>query len=68
MIAAGEREIREILVIGESEEFLPPCGACRQVIAEFATPPTVVHMCNRQGQSRDTTVAELVPFIFHLKK
>jgi cytidine deaminase len=68
MVAAGEREIREILVIGESEEFLPPCGACRQVIAEFATPPTVVHMCNRQGQSRDTTVAELVPFIFHLKK
>ncbi|HUU05527.1 MAG TPA: cytidine deaminase [Patescibacteria group bacterium] len=68
MVAAGETEMREILVIGESEEFLPPCGACRQVIAEFASPPTVVHMCNRQGQSRDTTVAELVPFIFHLKK
>jgi cytidine deaminase len=68
MVAAGETKIREILVIGESEEFLPPCGACRQVIAEFALPPTVVHMCNREGQSRDTTVAELVPFIFHLKK
>jgi len=68
MVAAGEREICEILVIGESEEFLPPCGACRQVIAEFATPPTVVHMCDREGQSRDSTVAELVPFIFHLKK
>jgi cytidine deaminase len=57
MVAAGETKIREILVIGESE-----------VIAEFALPPTVVHMCNREGQSRDTTVAELVPFIFHLKK
>jgi cytidine deaminase len=68
MIVAGETEIREILVIGESEEFLPPCGACRQVIAEFAAPPTVVHMCNRAGESRDATVAELVPFIFHLKK
>jgi cytidine deaminase len=68
LVAAGETEIREILVIGESDEFLPPCGACRQVIAEFAAPPTVVHMCNREGQSRDTTVAELVPFIFHLKK
>ena len=68
MVAAGEKVIHEILVIGESEEFLPPCGACRQVIAEFAPPPTVVHMCNREGQSRDTTVAELVPFIFHLKK
>lgn len=68
MVTAGETEMREILVIGESEEFLPPCGACRQVIAEFALPPAVVHMCNREGQSRDTTVAELVPFIFHLKK
>jgi cytidine deaminase len=68
MVAAGETEIREILVIGESEEFLPPCGACRQVIAEFAAAPTAVHMCDRKGSCRDTTVAELVPFIFHLKK
>jgi len=68
MVVAGETEIKEILVIGESEEFLPPCGACRQVIAEFAQPPVVVHMCNREGACRDTTVAELLPFIFHLKK
>jgi cytidine deaminase len=68
MVVAGETEIKEILVIGESEEFLPPCGACRQVIAEFAQPPAVVHMCSRDGDCRDTTVAELVPFIFHLKK
>jgi len=68
MVVAGETEIREILVIGESEEFLPPCGACRQVIAEFAPLPTIIHMCNREGECRDTTVAELVPFIFHLKK
>jgi cytidine deaminase len=68
MVAAGETEIREILIIGESEEFLPPCGACRQVIAEFAPPPSVVHMCNRVGACHDSTVAELMPFIFHLKK
>ena len=68
MVAAGGREIREILVIGESEEFLPPCGACRQVIAEFAPPSAVVHMCGRDGACHDATVAELVPFIFHLKK
>lgn len=68
MIASGEKEIAEILVIGDSEEFLPPCGACRQVIAEFASPATVVHMCNRSGDCLDTTVGELVPYIFHLKK
>jgi len=68
MVAAGESEIRAILVIGESEEFLPPCGACRQVIAEFAPPTAKVHMCNQRGECRTATVAELVPFIFHLKK
>jgi len=68
MVAAGEREIREILVIGDSKEFLPPCGACRQVIAEFASPAAVIHMCNRSGACRDATVTELIPIIFRLKK
>ena len=68
MVAAGETEIREILVIGDSEEFIPPCGACRQVIAEFARPSTIVHMGNRAGACRETTVSELVPFAFRLKK
>jgi cytidine deaminase len=68
MVAAGEKTIREILVIGESEEFLPPCGACRQVIAEFAAPAVKVHMANRKGACLTTSVGELVPFIFHLKK
>ncbi|HEX7611360.1 MAG TPA: cytidine deaminase [Candidatus Limnocylindrales bacterium] len=68
MVAAGVREIREVLVIGDTKGILPPCGACRQVIAEFASPQVVVHMCNRSGVGRDTTVGELMPFIFHLKK
>jgi len=68
MVASGETEIQEVLVIGETEEFLPPCGACRQVIAEFAPPSAVIHMCDRAGACRDITVSELVPYIFHLKK
>jgi cytidine deaminase len=67
MIAAGETQIREILIIGDTGEFLPPCGACRQVMVEFADPSALVHMCNQEGESRTTTVSELVPFIFHLK-
>jgi cytidine deaminase len=68
MVASGETEIREILIIGESDEFVSPCGACRQVIAEFAPPAAVVHMCNRTAACRDATVSELIPFIFQLKK
>jgi cytidine deaminase len=68
MVAAGEREIREVLVIGDTEEFLSPCGACRQVIAEFALPSAVIHMCDRTGSGREATVAELLPQIFRLNK
>ncbi|MCU0237552.1 MAG: cytidine deaminase [Acidobacteria bacterium] len=68
MIAAGEQRIREVLVIGDSSEFLPPCGACRQVIAEFAARGTKVHMCNGKGECRTATVRELLPFRFQLSK
>jgi cytidine deaminase len=67
MAGAGEKKIAEILVIGDSEEFLPPCGACRQVIAEFADPETRVHMCNRAGKCRVTRFADLMPHVFRLK-
>lgn len=68
MVSAGVREIKEVLVIGDTQDPLPPCGACRQVIAEFAPPEAVVHMCDRDGRSRDLTVEELVPFLFRFKK
>ncbi len=68
MVAAGEREIREVLVIGDTEKILPPCGACRQVMAEFAPPSAVIHMCDRSGAGRSVTVAELLPHVFRLKK
>lgn len=68
MIAAGERRVREVLVIGDSGAPLPPCGACRQVLAEFAAPEARVHMCGARGACRTTTVGELLPFIFRLKK
>lgn len=68
MAAEGERKISEILVIGDTEEFLPPCGACRQVIAEFSENGTAVYLCNKQGEWKKTTVGELIPFTFTLKE
>jgi cytidine deaminase len=39
-----------------------PCGACRQVISEFAAPSTPVFI----DGCRETTVAELLPLPFRL--
>ncbi|MGD2087359.1 MAG: cytidine deaminase [Candidatus Aminicenantes bacterium] len=68
MIADGERRIAEILVIGDTEKFLPPCGACRQVMTEFSTNDTVVYLCNKHGQWEKTTMGELMPYTFTLNK
>jgi cytidine deaminase len=66
MAAEGERVISEILVIGDTEEFLPPCGACRQVIAEFSKKDTIVYMCSKHGEWKQTTVGEIIPHTFFL--
>jgi cytidine deaminase len=68
MISDGQRRIAEVLVIGDTEEFLPPCGACRQVMTEFSTNDTVVYLCNKHGQWKKTTMGELMPYTFSLNK
>lgn len=62
MVSAGEREIEAVLIIGNTEDILPPCGACRQVIKEFSLENTTVYMCNKQEEWEKTTVAELLPY------
>ena len=38
MVAAGDREIAEVVVLTERAELCSPCGRCRQQLAEFARP------------------------------
>ncbi|WP_172599779.1 cytidine deaminase [Cereibacter sphaeroides] len=64
MVAAGETRIAEILVIADSPEPVPPCGGCRQKIAEFAGPEVPVTLCTTDGQSLRTSVADLLPGSF----
>ena len=64
MIAAGDSRIAEVWVIADSPEPVPPCGGCRQKIAEFAGQDVVVTLCTTDGKSRRMTVAELLPGLF----
>lgn len=69
-IAAGARRITALAVVSSGAEVLSPCGACRQVIAEFAAPEVPVY-CETSGGPRRWTVAELLPNAFaapHLGK
>ena len=64
MIAAGDARIAEVCVIADSPEPVPPCGGCRQKIAEFAAPDVIVTLCTTDGKSRSLTVADLLPGLF----
>jgi cytidine deaminase len=64
MVAAGDREIAEVVVMTERAELCPPCGRCRQQLAEFAGPQTRVHLCGPEGVRATTTLGELLPLAF----
>lgn len=64
MVAAGETEIAEVLVIAGGAVPVSPCGGCRQKLAEFASGDVRITMATLSGKSRTTTLAELLPGAF----
>ena len=64
MIAGGGSRIAQIVVMGEGEHLVTPCGGCRQRIREFAVPDTKIHVCGPEGLRRTFTRDELLPASF----
>lgn len=67
----GKMPLKEVLVLSNEKEPWPPCGFCRQVIAEFAKPNTLIHTTNPHGKFKTYKFSELFPEAFspnHLKK
>jgi cytidine deaminase len=62
-IAQGARKIVAIAVYTPTAEPTPPCGACRQVAAEFAADTLVICSADAGGERR-YTLAELLPHRF----
>lgn len=61
MIASGDKRIAEIAVIAGSPEPVPPCGGCRQKLAEFADGDVAVTMATTHGATHVTRVDALLP-------
>jgi xanthosine phosphorylase len=64
MVAAGEREIVEVAVVAGGEALCSPCGGCRQRLAEFGRPQTVVHLASPDGIRASTSLGDLLPMAF----
>lgn len=61
-VSEGERDISAIAVVGDTDGPCSPCGACRQVIAEFGINRII--MANLKGDVKVVTLEELLPFAF----
>jgi cytidine deaminase len=64
MIAAGETQIVEMLVMGEGTALVTPCGACRQRIREFARGDAKIHIAGPSGVRATFTLNSLLPEAF----
>lgn len=65
-VAAGRREFRAIAVVADADPPVPPCGACREVLAEFCPPEFVVHLANLGLVHRVVLLGDLLPDRFQL--
>ena len=63
MASEGHRSFTAIAVIADTDGPCSPCGACRQVMSEFG-PEARVILTNLKGETRVTSVKELLPGAF----
>nr|WP_321251768.1 cytidine deaminase [uncultured Ruegeria sp.] len=64
MVAAGEQELTEVYVVASSPQPVPPCGGCRQKLAEFGKPDVKVTLATATGTELETTMGQLLPGAF----
>ncbi len=64
-VASGEREFEKLVVVTDTPEPASPCGACRQVMAEFGNFEVV--LANTKGAIFITTVEKLLPYAFKMR-
>lgn len=63
-VSEGARSFKELIVYGQTEKPISPCGACRQVMVEFFEPDLPVTLVSKDKSTVVMTVKELLPYSF----
>lgn len=68
-IANGEREFKCLAISTQSEDGAPPCGTCRQFLAEFCDDSFVIYSDTGEAENyEEYTLGEIFPHAFRPKK
>jgi len=72
LIGAGRKRIKSLLVMGSGKGLCTPCGACRQIIGEFASSNTPIYLADSHQKKiiKTKKFKELLPMAFtphHIK-
>lgn len=62
-VSEGVREFKAIAVAGDTENYISPCGACRQVISDLCGEIDII-LVNGNGDYIVKKTSELLPFAF----
>lgn len=62
-LSAGKRQFRRLVVAADTAEFCTPCGACRQVLWDYAR-EIAVTLVNAAGETRVISMKALLPEAF----
>lgn len=62
-VSEGRRRFTRIAIASRSENFCPPCGVCRQVLAEFS-PDMDVILTTPSGKTKTLSLRDLLPCTF----
>lgn len=63
-VSEGQRDFSSIVIYGQTNQPISPCGACRQVMAEFFDLDCPVTLVSKDGATVEMTVGELLPYSF----
>lgn len=61
-VSAGERRFVRLLLVSDAPHPIAPCGACRQVLAEFAPALPVISCAG--DETKEWTIRDLLPAAF----
>ncbi len=66
-VSSGEIKLKIMVIFTDTEALTPPCGACRQVVAEF-NPRLEIILVNKKGAMKALNMDKLLVEPFQLKK